>query len=170
MKNLVIYYSRTGNTDTVAKEISKAINGDIKKIELNNNKINFFWAGFTASTGKKAKIKTIDLNLKDYDNIFIGSPIWAGKSSTPINTLLDKADFSGKKVYVFITQADTKTPSSVYESIAARVEAKGGKVIDSFFVQTDMKNPITSEQASRLVVEWINKITQATSADDIEKI
>jgi flavodoxin len=34
MNNLVLYYSRTGNTETVAKEISKAVNGQLKKLEL----------------------------------------------------------------------------------------------------------------------------------------
>ena len=62
-----------------------------------------------------------------------------------------------KNVYIFITQADEKTPSLVYESIATRVKAKGGKVIDSFFLQTDMKNPLTPEQARKPVAEWINR-------------
>ena len=53
--------------------------------------------------------------------------------------------------------ADEKTPDLVYESIKARVVAKGAKVIDSFFVQTDMKNPLTLEQAKGPVAEWINK-------------
>lgn len=68
-----------------------------------------------------------------------------------------ETNLAGKNVFVFITQADEKTPSLVYESIATRVEAKGGKVIDSFFVQTDMKSPLTSEQARKPVAEWINR-------------
>jgi len=156
MKNLIIYYSRSSNTETVAKEISKAINGDINKIELKKD-IGFMGAAFSAFFGLKGKIKSMDYNLKEYDNIFIGTPVWAGKTSTPINTLLSEANLAGKNVFIFITQADEKTPSLVYESIATRVEAKGGKVIDSFFVQTDMKNPITFEQASNPVAEWINK-------------
>lgn len=162
MKNLIIYYSRSSNTETVAKEISKAVNGEIKKIEL-NKEISFFWAASTALLGQKAKIKTIDINVKDYDNIFIGTPVWAGKSSTPINTFINEVDFTGKNVYIFITQADEKTPILVFESIAARIEEKGGKVIDSFFVQTDMKNPLTTEQAKGPVAEWINKNNLNTS-------
>lgn len=156
MKNLVVYYSKSGNTGTVAQEISKAVNGEIKKIELVKD-ISFGWAAFTALFGLKGKIKAIDFNVEDYDNIFIGSPVWAGKSSTPINTFLSDVDFTGKNVFIFITQADNKAPSSVYESIATRIEAKGGKVIDSFFIQTDMKNPITSDQAIQHVINWINK-------------
>jgi len=156
MKNLVVYYSKSGNTETIAQEISKAVNGELKKIELIKD-IGFGWAGFASLLGLKSKIKTIDFKVSDYDNIFIGSPVWAGKSSTPINALLDKVDFTGKNVFVFITQADSKTPNSVFESIAARVAAKGGKVIDNIFIQTNMKNPITSDQAIEPVLNWINK-------------
>lgn len=156
MKSLVVYYSRSGNTETVAKELSNAVKCDIKKIELKND-IGFMGAAFSAFFGLKGKIKSMDLNLIDYDNLFIGTPVWAGKTSTPINTLLSETNLTGKNVFIFITQADEKTPNLVYESIATRVEAKGGKVIDSFFIQTDMKNPITLEQARRPVAEWINK-------------
>lgn len=156
MKNLIIYYSKSGTTEIVAQEISNAVNGVLKKIELIKD-ISFGWAGFTSLLGVKGKIKTIDFNVKDYDNIFVGFPVWAGKSSTPINTLLDAVDFNGKNVFVFITQADNKAPNSVFESIATRVKAKGGNVIDSFFIQTDMKNPITSNKAKGPVFDWINK-------------
>ena len=156
MKNLVVFYSRSSNTETIAKEISKTVNGDIKKIELEKD-ISFMGAAFSALLGLKGKIKSMDLNLKDYDNIFIGTPVWAGKTSTPINTFLSETNLTGKNVFVFITQADGKTPKLVYESIATRVEAKGGKVIDSFFVQTDMKNPITLDQARSPVAGWIKQ-------------
>ena len=70
MKNLVVYYSKSGNTETVAKEIAKAINGDIKKIEL-EKEIGLMSAAFSAFFGLKVKIKSKDFNLQDYDNIFI---------------------------------------------------------------------------------------------------
>jgi flavodoxin len=156
MNNLVLYYSRTSNTETVAKEISKSINGELKKIEL-KKEISFMRAAFTAALGLKAKIKSMNFNVKDYDNIFIGTPVWAGKTSSPINTFLNEANLEGKNVFVFITQADNKTPNSVYDSIEKRVSAKGGKVIDNFFIQTDMKKPLTSIQAEGPVRDWINK-------------
>lgn len=156
-KSLVVYYSRSGNTENVAKEISKTVNGDIRKIELRKD-IGFIGAAFSSLLGLKGKIKSMDFDLKHYDNIFIGTPVWAGKTSTPINTFISRANLAGKNVYIFITQADEKTPNLVYESIATRVRAKGGKIIDSFFVQTDMKNPITFEQARELVTEWIKTI------------
>jgi flavodoxin len=154
MKSLVVYYSRSNNTETVAKEIAKAVKGEIKKIEL-IKEVSFFWAAVTALLGKEGKIKHVDFDFSDYENIFIGSPVWAGKTSTPINTFLNQADFTGKNVYVFLTQADEKTPSLVFESMTARIEARGGKVKDHFFMQTNMKSPLTSEQVTKSVEEWL---------------
>ena len=154
MKNLVVYYSRSSNTETLAKEIAKAINGEIKKIEL-IKELSFFWAAVTSLLGKEGKIKPIDYDLNYYDNIFVGSPVWAGKTSTPINTFLNHADFTGKNVYLFLTQGDEKTPSLVFESMKERIEARGGKVKDTLFIQTNMKSPLTSQQVTERVEEWL---------------
>lgn len=156
MKNLVVYYSRTGNTETIAEQISKFVAGEIRKIEL-NKAIGFGWAGFTSLLGLNGKIKPMDYNIKGYDNIIIGCQVWAGKSSTPINTFLHNTDFSNKNVYVFITLADSKEPTAAIESINKRIKDKGGNVIDTIYIQTDMKKPITEEQARKAVVEWISK-------------
>lgn len=156
MKNLVVYYTKSGNTETVAQEISKAVGGELKRIEL-TKEISFGRAAISSLMGLEGKIKPVDFNVKDYDNIFIGSPIWAGKISTPINAFLHETDFTGKNVFVFITQGNDKAPSAVYESIAKYVEGKGGKVADTFFIQTGMRNPVTAEQAGEQVSEWLDK-------------
>lgn len=156
MKNLVVYYTRTGNTETVAKQISKMVSGEIRKIELTKS-IGFGWAGFTSLLGLNGKIKDVDYNLQGYDNIFIGCQVWAGKSSTPMNTFLNNADFSKKNVYVFITLADSKEPTAAIESIVKRIKEKGGNVVDTIYIQTNMKKPMTEEQAGKAVADWVNK-------------
>ncbi|WP_314720384.1 flavodoxin [Parvimonas micra] len=44
-----------------------------------------------------------DLNLDDYDTIFIGYPIWWGEVPMIINSFLEKYDFSNKKIIPFNT-------------------------------------------------------------------
>ena len=43
------------------------------------------------------------LNLKYYDVIFLGYPIWWNLCPRPVNTFLEKYDFSGKTVIPFAT-------------------------------------------------------------------
>lgn len=159
MKNLVLYYSLSGNTEVVANEVSELTGGELKKIELTRRtgKIGFAWAAVSSLMGLKASIKIPDVSLGDYDNIFIGGQVWAGRTSTPINSILEKFDFSGKNIFVFLTLADEKAPAAVFQSIAGRVEKKGGKVIDTLFIQTVMKSILSAETMKKPVSDWIDR-------------
>jgi flavodoxin len=159
MKNLVVYFSLTGNTEVVAKEISSISGGDLKKLEPVHpmNPSSFAGAVFSAMLGLKRKLKPLDCSVKDYDNIFIGGQIWAGHSTPPINAFLDKTDFSGKTVYLFLTQADDKEPTAVNDSIRSRIEKHGGKVANTFFIQTKMKTVISPEAVKQPISDWLRK-------------
>lgn len=156
MRNLVVYYTRSGHTETVAQEIAKIVNGELRRIET-ANEIGFVSAIIASLLGIKSKIKPIDFNAGDYDNIFIGGPVWAGKSATPLNTFLDNTNFKNKNVFVFITQGDNKEPEDVYELIKKCIIINGGKTAGSFFVQTDMKKLPDSEMVKSKVMDWIGK-------------
>ncbi len=102
MKKLFIYYSVTGNGDLVAEQL-KEKGYDIRKvIKKRSLPKTFFFrvfvGGFLASINRKSRLKDFDTNIDDYDEIVIGSPIWADKFSSPINTVLSTLNFEGKKV------------------------------------------------------------------------
>lgn len=156
MKNLVVYYSLSGNTEVVANELSDKISGDLIKIGLVKEP-GFAWAAFSAMIGIKGKLKPFDFPVNEYDNIFIGGQVWAGRSSTPINTLLHNTNFNKKNVFVFLTQADDKYPAAVFQSIASRIEKNGGNVVDTIFVQTQMKSVIKPEDVRKPIMDWIAK-------------
>ena len=106
MKTLFIYYSFTGNGDIVADYLKdKGI--DIRQV-VRKKKLpkSFFWGvmtgGFLAGLNHKDKLVGFDPNINGYDSIIIGSPIWNGRFSTPINTVLSELNLTNKKVtFVF---------------------------------------------------------------------
>ncbi len=106
MEKVFIYYSNTGNGDIVANKLS-SYNIAIKKI-CSNYKLssNLFIAmltgGFKAIFNRNVKIKDFDFNISEYDEVIIGSPIWADRLSAPINSLLKKLDLSDKKVSLIL--------------------------------------------------------------------
>ncbi len=159
MKTIVIYYSWMGNTEAVAKVIQQMVGGDIKKVEevKQRKKSGFGLAAFSALVGLKSKLKSMDFSLKGYENVFIGTPVWAAHSTPAINTFLSKADLKNKKIHLFITKADDKEPQKVYDSLANRIEKHGGKVADRFSVTTKMNEVITPESVKESVSEWIKK-------------
>lgn len=103
MKKVFIYYSLTGNGDEVAKYLSKEM--DIEKIitkeELPRFKfLRIMTGGFKALVNHKDKLEKYK-SLDNYDEIFIGSPIWNSRFSSPINTILSDKSLHSKKL-VFI--------------------------------------------------------------------
>ena len=91
MKSLVVYYSRTGNTRKVARDISNAMNSDIEEIidtKKRTGPIGFMGAGKDGKGKKLTKIKEITIDPQNYDLVIIGTPIWAWNMSAPVRTYL----------------------------------------------------------------------------------
>jgi flavodoxin len=160
----IIYYSWIGNTKVVAEEIKRFTDFDIHEIEEKKQRKpgDIMGAAMSSFLGFQSNIKPMDFSLKKYDNVFLGTPVWAGKTTPAINRFIKKADFNGKKVWVFITKADDKVPIKVIESITNRIEKKGGKVMDwlSLTTKWDPKTniPMTVEEFSKEIENWHKKI------------
>ena len=102
MKKIFVYYSLTGNGDAVS-EILKKKGYEVLKVEPKKPLPKRFIfriisGGFRARLNLKDEIKDLNVNFDDYDEIIIGSPIWNGRISCPINTVLDKYDFKNKNI------------------------------------------------------------------------
>jgi flavodoxin len=102
MNRVFIYYSLSGNGETVADYLSKK-DYSIVKVETKSKmpKSMFFRilvGGFKASVNYKDKLKDFDPDISKYDEVVIGSPIWNSRLCSAINSVLDKIDLTGKKV------------------------------------------------------------------------
>lgn len=102
MKKIFIYYSLTGNGDLVAN-ILKEKGCDIRKVitkeELpKNNILRILTGGYKAMINYEDKLNNFDCNIDNYDEIIIGSPIWNGRLSSPINSVLKLINIKNKKV------------------------------------------------------------------------
>ena len=90
-KILIAYYSYSGNTKNVAKIIQEETSGTLFEIE------------------PKEKAEKVIPELKNqvdvsnYDIIFIGTPVWWYTFATPIRTFLSNNDFKGKTIVPFCT-------------------------------------------------------------------
>ncbi len=107
-KALVLYYSQTGTTKIVAEALQQALGADIEEIIVCDPYDPDFNATIARgqkemSEGKFPELEPIAANLKDYDVIFLGYPVWFGTYANPIETLLQTVDFSGKTVVPFCT-------------------------------------------------------------------
>jgi flavodoxin len=128
-KVLVLYYSLTSNTQTVAQEIATRLNADIEEIALVEPYDTAFQATIDRCKADREKgilpeIKPLKANVADYDWIFIGYPIWFGTYAPPIASLLEKVDLSDKWVVPFCTFGSGGLESSAKDLAEKQPNAK----------------------------------------------
>ncbi|MBR6442003.1 MAG: NAD(P)H-dependent oxidoreductase [Bacteroidales bacterium] len=117
-KVLVLYYSQTSNTKTVAQEIATRLGADIEEIVAVNPYDGDFQATIERcmqerEQGVTTAIEPLVADIAQYDVVFIGYPVWFGTYAPPVATLLDQVDLSGKKVVPFCTFGSGGLDSSV---------------------------------------------------------
>lgn len=107
-KVLVLYYSQTANTRTVAEAIQSRLGADIEEIVVTKPYDGDFQQTIERCQQERAdgilpEIQPLGKDLSQYDIIFLGYPVWFGTYAPPVAALLDQVDLSGKKVVPFCT-------------------------------------------------------------------
>lgn len=106
MSTLVVYFTRTGNSEKIAKKITQKINCDIEEI-VDKKKwsgfVGFFTGGFSALTGKNTNINTSIKKPQDYEKIVIVSPVWASNMPPAIREYIKKNKSEFNFIYFVLT-------------------------------------------------------------------
>ena len=111
-KKLVAYFSASGVTGTVAKNLAEAAGADLYEIKpaVPYTQADLNWQDKNARStiemrdkSSRPAIADRDAKAADYDVIFLGFPIWWYVAPTIINTFLEAYDFSGKTIILFAT-------------------------------------------------------------------
>ncbi len=111
MNSLVVYYSRTGITKKVGESIANQIDADIEEIVSQvkyGGKIGFAKAGKHALSQKIIDIGELKHDPADYDVVYLGCPVWAGKAASPLISYLDKNEGKFREVKFFLTAMSTE--------------------------------------------------------------
>lgn len=158
---VIVCYSWIGSTRVAAQEISRLTGFEVKEIqEVRKRKIgNVMWAALGAVLGMSSWIKPLNAELKQYDTILLGAQVWAGKTTPAINAFIRKTDFSGKKVWIFITKSDDNVPQTVIDSITKRIEKRGATMMGSLSLTThwdpQTNTPIKVEEVREDIRNWV---------------
>ena len=117
-KTLVVYFSASGNTARVAKDIVDAVGADLFEIvpaepytsdDLNyNNSSSRVSREHDNETLRNVELSTAEVeNWDTYDTVFLGYPIWWGIAAWPVSSFVAANDFAGKTVIPFATSASS---------------------------------------------------------------
>ena len=119
--SLVLFFSVTNNTKTIANYIKDITNSDIIEIipkdKYTNADINYSNRDSRATKEQndnkaRPKIKN-NIDIENYDTIYLGYPIWWGDVPKIILTLLDNYNFENKTIIPFCTSGSTDIANSI---------------------------------------------------------
>lgn len=111
-KKLVAYFSASGVTAALAKNLAAAIGADLFEIEpeVKYTKADLDWTNKKSRSSvemndkmsRPAVAKKLG-NMSEYDEVFVGFPIWWYIAPTIVNTFLEGYDLAGKTIIPFAT-------------------------------------------------------------------
>ena len=107
-RKAIVYYSYSNNTKKIVDEIIKSVKADvyeIKPIIPYPDDYELLVKQEEHKQGKEevVEIEDLKINLKDYDTIILGTPVWWYTMSSPIRSFLKNNDFTGKTIIPFAT-------------------------------------------------------------------
>jgi flavodoxin len=146
MKAVIVYYSLEGNAELIANMISARMGADViklipeKKIAKDGFK-KFFWGGKSVIFKEKPRLMNDNLVLDKYDTVIIGTPIWAGSFTPPINTFLTESKIKGKSIYLFACHSGGGT-QKCFERLKQRL--KDNTIISTAEFLDPTKNDMNS--------------------------
>ena len=116
--SLIVYFSWSGNTESVANEIQAQTGADIFEIipaepyTDDYDTLLDIAQEEQASDARPAIAETVE-NFEQYDTVYFGFPNWWGDMPMILYTFLDEYDFSGKTIAPFVTSGGSGFSGSI---------------------------------------------------------
>ena len=147
MKTLVAYFSATGTTEAVAKDLADVAGATLYEIkpEVKYTAADLDWRNkqsrSSVEMADKSSRPAIVKDLEDadsYDVIYIGFPIWWYTAPTIINTFIETYGFVGKTVIFFATSgsSDIAGADKQFHAQYPDINWKTGKLLNNASKQT----------------------------------
>lgn len=164
-KALVLYYSQTGATELVAKELQKVLDADVEAIVLENPYTGTYAetierVGKERQSGNLPKLNPLKADLSKYDVVFLGYPIWFGTYALPIASLVKEYDFAGKQIVPFCTFGSGGLEPAIQDLKKALPKAE---IAENGFGIRNARISATTKELNRFLIEnnYVEGIVEA---------
>ena len=182
-KNLVVYFSASGNTKNVAELIAAETNADMFELipkdpyttaDLNwsddNSRVTY---EHDHDEARNIELESTSVeNWESYETVFVGYPIWWHIAAWPVNDFVKANDFSGKTVVPFCTSASSDLGESgeLLAEMAGTGNWLDGKRFSSGASEEDVHSWIESLgiTISAAASETTSETTEATTVSETE--
>jgi menaquinone-dependent protoporphyrinogen IX oxidase len=157
---LVLYCSRTGNTERMAQQIQKTLDCDIMEVEPRIPYENDYNGMLTRAQeelaairqGNYPAIKTSVENFDNYDIVFVGYPIWYGSMATPMQAFLynHASKLGDKRIALFASSGSSGISASIDE---AQTLCSGATITETLLLTSS-----TLSQMESRVSAWLETL------------
>jgi formylglycine-generating enzyme required for sulfatase activity/flavodoxin len=153
-KTLILYYSWSGNTERLAKEIQKAVGGDLAELEMQSPYSRNYNTCLTQSRRdqqQNVRLAIKPVNLDGYDRIFLGYPTWW--ATMPM------------QMWNFLEQSSRALADKTIIPFASHGEGRLGQTISAIakcVPQTTVKEAFSimySSLSAREMRAWIGRVS-----------
>lgn len=117
-KSLIVYFSWSGHTRTVANIIHELTGSDMVEIEV-EEPYSEVYSEVTARARQeldndvRPALRTKVENMDEYETLIVGTPIWSSRLAPPVKSFLARYDLADKKIAPFCTHGGSGTAQSV---------------------------------------------------------
>ncbi len=140
-KNIVVYFSYSGNTEKVANKLSSVLDCKLLEIQAKDpyKKSDLTYdpdcrAGLEKTDDSiRPEIKNDLSEVEKYENIYIGYPVWFSKAPRIIQTFIESYDLNDKNIYLFCTSDndDIKDTKEYLKEVYPKLNIVKAKRFDS---------------------------------------
>ena len=133
---VVVYYSRSGHSEAVAREIARTLNAPIARIDADYPR-DFGGQAKAVSDARAGVLPAIRVEAHDLAparRVFLVSPTWMFRPATPLWAYVEQADLAAKEV-VLVTTGNSRFEQKETDAFAARVRARGGRLVRHVFLR-----------------------------------
>jgi hypothetical protein len=133
---VVVYYSRSGHSEAVAREVAHRFNAPIARIDADYPR-NFSGQRKAVSDAMAQALPPIrveDMDVTLARRVFLVSPTWMFRPATPLWAYVEQANLTGMEV-VLITTGNSRFEQAEIDAFAKRVKARGGHLIRHLFLR-----------------------------------
>lgn len=155
-KPIVVYYSRTGKTRTVANTLKEQLSGEIEEIQSTKDREGFLGlltCVLDSIFDRDDTIEPFSKDLSAYNPVIIASPIWIGKLSSPAREFMKQANLEDKDVYIFLTYNGSLTEEKT-KSLEEKITSQGIELKDLYKTITKEK---TEADIQKDVIKQLNE-------------
>lgn len=172
-KTLVAYYSFTNNVRTIVNELATQKEVDVVEIQPTEEGLDYAANNYALGTqllnaikavpndaASYPAIKPVSVDLSQYNDIIIATPLWWSQMAAPMQTFLfhNGAAMAGKNIWMIVSSASSSISGVVAD--AERLIPDGNFQGNQLWIKSSQVS-----QAGSMLNEWLLATSQVTPVD-----